>query len=514
MKPNHPIQKIALVSPNPRIPDVLNSAIGCENALVLIGTVLRDHGYDVEVYVERIAPIEWERIFAADLVGFSAVSCSVNRAAEMAAKIKEVRNVPTILGGPHASLVPDDAVQHFDYVVRDEGEATVIDLIHALNRGMDLSKVKGISYFKNGKSYHNPAREYLPEFGTIADLSLIQEYNKLKPWKLFLQGKYHMHFVETSRGCPYPCKFCWRIGMKTVRHRSFIKVVEDLKTKAQYVRGIPNIVTVVDSYFGVDKRKTKELLKEIIASGFKGELHVFARCEVAGDIELIRLMKKAGVKWIFMGIESINDENLEYFDKRQTVDDVTKALKIIRKHGIYVTASIILGSDVDTQDAYIRAMEFCKKHDVTWIMFNILTDLPYGQERTIPQWRIFQRNWDYYNGMFVNHFPKNIRPSELQQQLYDGYRSHHSLANIWRNLFRGKISTTFYLIFRGLTMRPIYEEIRSYIPQLKKIEQGLYDENGYLIEDKLVSFREPGIVPSPVPLHGEPVIEPLVGVTV
>ncbi|MBI4208239.1 MAG: hypothetical protein HY538_00850 [Deltaproteobacteria bacterium] len=89
-----PIQKIALISPNPRFPDFEKRFYMTENALPLIGTVLKQAGYEVEVFMERIAPIPWERVLQADLVGFSAVTCSVNCVYEMVQRIKDVEIFP------------------------------------------------------------------------------------------------------------------------------------------------------------------------------------------------------------------------------------------------------------------------------------------------------------------------------------------------------------------------------------------------------------------------------------
>ncbi|MBI4208376.1 MAG: cobalamin B12-binding domain-containing protein, partial [Deltaproteobacteria bacterium] len=245
-------------SPNSRFPNFNGRFIMPDSVLPLVGTIVKNAGYDVEVFMEGIAPIPWERVLEADLVGFSAVTCNINRAVEMAAKVKAIKDVPTILGGPHGSMVPEHAVQHFDYVVREEGEETIIELLDVLSNRGDLTRIKGISYLKNGNVYHNPSRELANHFDVVPDSSLIYGYNRFNPLKVFLQAKAHVHFLETSRGCPYPCSFCWRIGGKKMRHRSVESVIRNIQQNTKFFKGLPNLMIILDSYFGVNREKTKE----------------------------------------------------------------------------------------------------------------------------------------------------------------------------------------------------------------------------------------------------------------
>ena len=486
-----PIRKIALISPNPRLQDFQGRLLFMENVLPTIGTVLRDAGYEVGVFMEKIAPIPWERVFQADLVGFSAVTCTVNPAYEMAKKIKARKDVPIVLGGPHASMMPQDAIQHVDYVIREEGEETILELLEVLNKGGDVSTIKGLSYLHHGEAHHNPVRGLVKNFDTVPDLSLVHGYDKLSAFKLLLQAKGHVHFLETSRGCPYPCKFCWRIGGKTVRHRSFENVIADLKHKLSVFTSFPNWTLIIDSYFGVNRERSKEVLRGIVASGIKVNLLLFARCEIAEDLEMLDLMRKAGVKWIFMGIESIHDSTLNHFDKRQTLQKVRRSIKAIREHHIQVYGSFVLGSDDDPSDTPIKTVEFAREVGLTWVMFNILTDFQSGEgELSLPFYKIFQKDWDYYNLHYVIHYPKNMRASELQEKVIDAYQSFYSWRTLLSNLMKGRVEMAFYQWFRRFMIKPLLKEMKAYIPYLKKVEEGMYDASGRLMEEKLIPPQE------------------------
>lgn len=377
--------------------------------LPVIGTVLQKAGYEVEIFMEKVAPIPFDRVLQADLVGFSAVTCTVNPVYEMVRKIKAIQDIPTVLGGPHASMMPDDAIQHVDYAVREEGEETILELLEVLNNGGDVCSVKGISYLREGKPHHNPSRELVKDLDTVPDLSLVHGYDQLSALKLFLQAKGHVHFLETSRGCPYSCKFCWRIGMQNYRTRSSRAILQEIRDKIAFLKAIPNSFMILDSYFGVNRPKAKKLLKKVIDEGIKARFYVFARSEIAEDEELLVLMRRAGVKWIFMGVESLSQKNLDYFVKDQKIDKVERAIDTIHKHGINVTASFILGSDEDNIDAWRDVVRFANQHNIRWVMINSLGELPNGNERLIPRHRIFQTKLDYYNGLFVTFFLKGCR---------------------------------------------------------------------------------------------------------
>ncbi|MBI4208252.1 MAG: hypothetical protein HY538_00915 [Deltaproteobacteria bacterium] len=198
-------------------------------------------------------------------------------------------------------------------------------------------------------------------------------------------------------------------------------------------------------------------------------------------------MKKAGVLWIFMGVESISNDTLDHFDKRQTIEKVRKSIDMIRRHGMHVCASFVLGSDDDTKDTWRKNIQFAQESGATWVMLNILTDFHNGQEEElIPSHRVFQKNWDYYTTHFVTHYPKYMRPSELERKVIDGYRLFFSWRNILTNLLKGRVGAAFFQLYRSIVMKPHLREMEAYIPQLKQIEEDMYDASDHLMEEKLL----------------------------
>ena len=173
---------------------------------VMLGTVLRNLGHDVKIYVEEIRKIEKEDLYSADLVGISTITSTAPRAYSLADEIRE-RGIPVVMGGAHPTFMPDEALEHADFVVRGEGEDAIVELIDVLDGKRQSGTVAGLSYRENNEIHHNPPRAFCPDLDAhpSPDLSLIVgfgsgtrsffKYNPIIP-------------VVTSRGCPFHCRFC------------------------------------------------------------------------------------------------------------------------------------------------------------------------------------------------------------------------------------------------------------------------------------------------------------------
>ncbi|MHC4179346.1 MAG: cobalamin-dependent protein, partial [Planctomycetota bacterium] len=112
-----------------------------------IATVLRDAGYEVRAFSEFVrCEVDWDYVFSADYVCFSLLSFCSHRGYDMADRIRTKTSVPIVFGGSHPSVLPTDCLGHCDYVVRNEGEGTILELLGALERGAGVEDILGISY--------------------------------------------------------------------------------------------------------------------------------------------------------------------------------------------------------------------------------------------------------------------------------------------------------------------------------------------------------------------------------
>src|SRR2546428_12359012 len=171
---------------------------------VLLGTIMRDKGYDVRVYIEDIHAIDMKEVMSADLVAISAITSTAPQSYRLADRVREAGIIP-VLGGTHVSFLPEEAIKHADYVVRGEGEFAFQELVDAIQLGAGFEKIQNLSYLdESGRLINNPERPKIPNL----DVNPIADYRLIAGWK---PGG--VVSVATSRGCPFSCTFCSVPGM-------------------------------------------------------------------------------------------------------------------------------------------------------------------------------------------------------------------------------------------------------------------------------------------------------------
>jgi radical SAM superfamily enzyme YgiQ (UPF0313 family) len=462
-----------------------------------VATALAKAGYRVRVFSEFVrADIDWDFVLKADYVCFGLLSYCALRGYDMAAMVRARSRAPIIFGGSHASVLPEDCLRYCDYAVRNEGEETVVELLGRLDRGENVSDVKGISYRDGcGRIVHNPDRPFMKDIDLVPDTSLVENYRPISSLdmvkNLLLRRRLliNAQLLQTSRGCPHQCTFCFgRVELGSqYRLRSIDSVITDIKNKLEYLKS--NWFYVVDNEFTVNRKRTRELLERIIHEfGNRLRMLVFARIDISADEELLDLMKRAGVYRIYLGIESVNDSTLSEYRKRQTVHDIEASVATIYRHGLEVFASLVLGSEHDTAETIRDTFTFLIRNRVHAICMLSLYDFPtkercLGVRQVLPDNRFIHHDWRFYNGNFVIHYPRQIRPSTLQHELIDGTRRFYSSARILGQLVRGNVDylTQFH------SLKPVLETMRRYAEVLERYELGLYDHNDVLIEEKLPS---------------------------
>ncbi|MFH0964189.1 MAG: cobalamin-dependent protein, partial [Planctomycetota bacterium] len=271
------IRKIALVQPQQPMPSITPSdqMVLPRYGVPLIATILKNAGYDVTLFVEEIRPINWDIMYAADVVGFHSLTCAVGRARRIVEQLRVKSSAPVVIGGEHATYLPESALRFADYVVRQEGDETILDLLDALATGRDVAGVPGVTFHRDGRTVATPDRRPVKSFETVVDLSTIYG------WKEAYTGNpppYPIMTVQATRGCPYSCKFCPVEVMmgKGYRKRSIDSVIVDLKDKLQYSRQ----VIFVDNMFDGDLKHAAALLERIIAEKLKPQMTIFCRSSI------------------------------------------------------------------------------------------------------------------------------------------------------------------------------------------------------------------------------------------
>ena len=237
----------------------------------------------------------------------------------------------------------------------------------------------------------------------IPDLNLSKAFSRKIDGKVVIP-------MQTSRGCPYACSFCSVTGMfgHKYRFRSTASVMAELRRYDPH----RHFIFFYDDNFAANAEHTKELLRAMIAARLKFQWSAQVRADVARDAELVKLMKKAGCYIVFIGFESVNPQSLKAMKKGQTVAEIARAVKVLRRRRIRIHGMFVYGFDEDDWRTVRRTVRFAKKARLASSQFMILTPFPgsdfYG--KISAEQRIRFRDWNLYDAHHVVFEPTGWRP--------------------------------------------------------------------------------------------------------
>ncbi len=410
--------------------------------VVLLGTILAEAGHEVSVQVEELRPLDFEELSRADLVLVSTITCTAPRAYSLCARLKK-EGVPTVLGGPHVTFLPDEGLKYSDYVVCGEGEKSVLPLARAVKNGKGFEEVPGLVYRKNGRTVKNPPAPLVCDL----DENPHPDFGLVKGWPgKGLIGK--VVPVQTSRGCPFGCSFCSVTGMfgRKIRFRSVDNVIAELKS----LKKDGDHIFFYDDNFTGHRERAKELFRRMIAEGIGLSWSAQVRVDVARDIEMMDLMKRSGCTRLYIGFETIDAETLRLVQKKQSRREAEVALEeLTARRDIDVHGMFVVGFDGDTPASVRRTVEWALEHDVKTAQFLILTPLPGSvyYEQVKKEGRILIDNWGYYDAHHVVSRPDSMTPLELQLAQVKAHARFYSLGVLARHLFRLDLPSTLVGVY-------------------------------------------------------------------
>ena len=431
------IKRIAFIEPNTPGRHVCSKIRIPRLGALLLATIMRDRGYETRVFLEDLAPPDWSWIENSDLLCISAITSTAQRSYAIADRYRKL-GMPVIMGGAHPSFLPEEALAHADYVVRQEGDESLPELIGFLDRGAPgLEGIRGISYKKDGYCVHNQQRPFLSELlnAPSPDFSLAHGW---RPGDVYP--------VSSSRGCPFQCRFCSVIQMfgKRYRFRSVQATLGDLKA----LSGIGGTVFFVDDNFAANKARTKEILRGMIAEGIRMRWSAQARVDVARDPELLRLMSDAGCSKLFIGFESINPRTLELYNKKQDLAEIKTCIRALTEHGIAIHGMFVLGADTDDVKTIRKTAGFARVLGRGTLQLMMLTPYPGTPiyEKLEREGRLLHKNWIKYDGLNVVYRPALMSPEELHLETLKGLGKFYS----WRYILRQAAAFDLYHAAIGL----------------------------------------------------------------
>jgi radical SAM superfamily enzyme YgiQ (UPF0313 family) len=422
---------------------------------------MRAKGYDVRVYIEDIQAIDMNEVLSADLVAVSAITSTAPQSYALADKARAAGAI-VVMGGTHTSFMPEEGMQHADFVVRGEGEFAFQELVDAIQRGEGFPEIQNLTYRSvDGRLVSNPERPKIPNL----DVNPIPDYHLIEGWK---PGG--VISVATSRGCPFSCTFCSVPGMygHAFRTHSIDRVLQELELH----KG--NMYTFfADDIFTANKKRVKELLRQMIARGLTPQWGAQVRTETVDDPELLQMMRDSNCFNVYVGFESINPRTLKLFQKKQDLAKIERSIERFHEHGIRIHGMFVVGSDEDDVETIDATAEFALEHDIDSIQFMILTPIPGS-----PDWDslyargdkyVINRNWTFYDGHHAVHQPRRMSPWELQMAAIGAMEKFYSWRGIAKKLLKRDL---YYVTIRywGKKMLRQWwkdEDNRAYVDWLK-----------------------------------------------
>jgi radical SAM superfamily enzyme YgiQ (UPF0313 family) len=461
------IKKIVFVEPKSTHLHVYSRVCIPRLGSVLLGTIMRNLGYEVRVYIEDIAPVDMADVMSADFVGVSTLTSTAPQSYRLADQVRAA-GIPVAIGGTHVTFLPNEGLQHADFVVRGEGEHAFQELIEAIRVGDGFDKIKNLSYWRDGKPVHVPER---PKIGNL-DINPIPDYPLINGWK---PGG--IVSVATSRGCPFSCTFCSVPGMygHAFRTHTIDRVVEELQ-----LRRDSSYVFFADDIFTANKKRVKELFTRMIKAGLTPEWGAQVRTETVDDPELLDLMRDSGCYNVYVGFESINPRTLKLFQKKQDLEKIKRSIDRFHEHNIRIHGMFVVGSDEDDVETIYATSDFAKKQKIDSVQFMILTPIPGS-----PDWDtlydkgnryVFNTDWQLYDGHHVVHQPRRMSPYELQVAAIKATQKFYSWPQIIRSLFRKDQKDKYYAAIRYWGKRTIKDWWKQNGEYVESLRRELYSE--------------------------------------
>jgi radical SAM superfamily enzyme YgiQ (UPF0313 family) len=310
--------------------------------------------------------------YSPNIVGIHIKTSSYTSARNVAKLIKEHdHRIVTVVGGPHATILPVETArdQYFDFVIKGEGEKTLLELVNAIDTQRPFKDIRGLTFLQDSKIVNNHQQPLIDDLDQIPfiERDAIVDRDKYTPHGLGL--------IFTARGCPYECTYCaskqtW--GRK-VRFRSANNVFEEIKEV--YNRYNCRYFKFRDDTFTLNKKRAHEICDLIIQEGLDISWHCDTRTDCI-DESLVKKMKQAGCDDVSVGIESGSDRILKLIKKGETREQMEEAVTVLKKYGIKVKLFIMIGFPTETEKEMTDTVKFAKELQPNHIIISILTPYP------------------------------------------------------------------------------------------------------------------------------------------
>ena len=473
--------KVLLVEPPRDVWFIMGEYLPPPYGIIQLGAYLERELPEVEVEVLdcNAKRVEWEelsrRIEASepDVVASSSLAtCNTYQTARALQLAKKAApDAYTVTGGIHFSSLARESMEAFpeiDAVVRGEGEVTFTELVRARIEGSPLSEVEGLTYRDGGAIRVNPDRPLIEDLNTLPfpGYHLVRDTVDRYHFSAMAGKDAPYALVEGGRGCSHRCTFCsqWRHWCGTWRLKNPARVADEMEYI--YNEFGARFIWLTDDNFGAGGRG-KQLADELLKRDVGDDLMWFIqmRCDdVVAVKDSLPTMRRSGLQWVMMGVESPRAGTLERYRKGIEPNQALEAARLLKANDIFTHAMFILGAREDTHESISYLRGFISELDPDFVIYTVLTPFPGTEvydEAKAKGW-IEDDNLFNYDMAHAVMGTETLTRRELQEELYECYRSFYGSwgRRVKGILSRNELKRRIYWYMAG---RGILAQLRSLV---------------------------------------------------
>jgi len=420
--------------------------------LASIAALIRTNNHEVRILDAKIFKMSVKQFidhivdYRPDIIGMNLVTTEVDFVNSFMGNItKQLPHTMVLAGGPHVSALPEESLNRYRYldaVVIGEGEEAFSSIVNNID---DLTKIPNLAYRVNGSIHINPATRPV-------DFSQLP----MPAWDLYPPLNYYP--IQTVRGCPFSCSFCYNFLGRKVRTRPIQNVIEEIQFLLNYSPAFTEC-WIIDPTFGVPQKYAFELMHQMIKAGLPKKISwsCHTRIDVASN-DMFSLMKESGAYAVGLGIESGSDQVLTETLKSITVKKITEVVDQAKESGLETRGFYIMGHPNETRESVKSTIDLAIKLNTTRSNFGIMVPWP-GTK--VFKWalgnrkgyRLLHRNY----GKYQKHFGEAL---EIQ-----------GVSRMYMNLMRVKGYVLVYLKNRRYV--DFLRFVRSYFPDALQLGMSL-----------------------------------------
>ncbi len=375
--------------------------------------------WEISIVDENLGIPDYRAMPRPDLVGITSFTSQANRAYEISNHFRRL-GVPVVMGGIHATMCMDEAIERVDSVVTGEAEGIWSQVLE-------------------DASHAGLRRHYDGGLAEISDVPIARHD--------LLSAGYACGAIQTTRGCPLNCSFCSVTAFNGARYRH--RPIPDVVREFQLIRE-KHVLVVDDNLIGTRPNhiaRAKDLFRAMAQENLRKEWVTQVSINFADDEELLALAWKAGCRGVFIGFETPSREGLRELGKKFNLlkgRDFRTSVERIQRHGMLVAGSFIIGLDIDKPGIGKRIAEAARRYGVDNLNALFLTPLPgtrlWDQMKSEDRIALdtFPEDWKYYTLTFPVARYKHLSLDGIIKEMISCDREFYSIARIssrvWRNV--------------------------------------------------------------------------------